>query len=160
MKRIMRMLATGALVMMSAPACSRSNADMFETAQTNVVTLGKFVTLSPAPLEAKWSVATIGTDAVPGPSDTMLWAVVRYSEADFATITRALKADGTLRTVTVNAPPAWLLADVDLARFRRGSDYVIEGQLSAGTLFASDLYGSGFALVLPNRRVLIHFSTQ
>ncbi len=111
-------------------------------------------------VEARWSVTTIGTDAVPGPSDTMLWAVVRYSAADFATVTRALKADEALRAVTISAPPAWLLADVDLARFRHESDYVIEGQLSAGTPFVSDLYGAGFALRLADRRVLIHFSSQ
>ncbi len=133
---------------------------MFAGAQTDIATLRKFVTLKPAPVAAKWSVTTIGTDAVLGPSDTELWAVVRYSDADFATVSRALKADEALRPATEGAPPAWLLADVDLTRFRHGSDYVFEGSAFDGRPFASDLYQTGFALVLPDHRVLIYFSSQ
>lgn len=133
---------------------------MTDAAQTDIATLRKFVTLQPAPVEACWSVSKRGTDAVPGPSDTALWAVVRYADADFATVARALETGEKLPSVTIGAPPAWLLADADLGRYQRGSGYVIEGPVSAGTPFASDLYSAGFALVLPDRRVLIHFSSQ
>lgn len=85
--------------------------------------------------------------------------MLRYSEADFTTIARALKADATLPQVTMNTPPAWLLADADLTRFRHGEDYVFEGPVSPGTAFASALYTIGFALILADRRVLIHFGS-
>lgn len=133
---------------------------MFNGAQTDITTLGKFVTLQPAPIEATWSVTTIGKDDVFGPTDTELWAVLRYSDADFAVVSRALKADEALRPVTEDAPPAWLLADVDLTRFRHGSGYVFEGHVSTGRPFASDLYTTGFALILPDHRVLIRFSSR
>ena len=133
---------------------------MIDEAQTDIATLRRFVTLRPVPVEAKWSVATIGKDAVFGPTDTALWAVVRYADADYAAIARALKAEEPLRPVTVGAPPAWLLADVDLARFRHGPDYVFDGPVFAGKPFASDLYATGFAMILPDHRVLIRFSSQ
>lgn len=132
---------------------------MFETAQTDIATLRKFVTLQPTPVEAKWSVTTIG-DGMFGPSDTELWAVVRYSDADFATVSHALRADEAPGPVTLGTMPAWLIADVDLARFRRGSDYVVGGPVSTGRPFASNLYDSGFAMMLPDHRVLIHFSSH
>ena len=133
---------------------------MFEAAQSDVATLRKFVPLQPAPAEAKWSVTTIGTDAVPGPSDTSLWAVLHYSDADYATVLRALKEKTILQSTAAGSPPAWLLADVDLARFRHGSDYVFDGAVPAAPPFASDLYRNGFALTLPDKRILIHFSSQ
>jgi hypothetical protein len=49
---------------------------------------------------------------------------------------------------------------VDLARYRRGSEYVFDGAVSAGGSFASDLYANGFAMALPDGRVLIRFSSQ
>ena len=137
-----------------------TDAAQTDAAQTDIGTLRKFVTLQPAPIDAKWSVSTIGSDAVPGPSDTALWAVLRYAEADFATVARALEDGETLPSVTVGAPPAWLLADVDLVQYRQEPNYVIAGPVSAGTPFASDLYTTGFALVLPDQRVLIRFSSQ
>ena len=133
---------------------------MFDGPQTDITTLRKFVTLQPAPVDAKWSVTTIGADDVLGPSDTALWAVVRYSDADFATVVRALKAGEAPPAATLGDLPAWLSAEVDLARFRRGSDYVFDGSLSTAGPFASALYDTGFALVLPDRRVLIHFSSR
>ena len=63
---------------------------MVEEPQTDIATLRKFVTLQPSPVDAKWSVDKIGTDGGLGPSDTTLWAVVRYSDADFAAVSRAL----------------------------------------------------------------------
>ncbi|MFV0624674.1 hypothetical protein ACBY01_11800 [Sphingomonas sp. ac-8] len=160
MKRIARVRAIGASVMMGAPGCSRNEADTFAGVQTDVATLGKFVTLRLVPVWAKWSVTTIGKDERFGTTDTMLWAVVRYSDADVAAVSRALQADAASRPVTMGAPPAWLLADVDLTRFRHGSDYVIEKSVSVGRPFASDLYATGFALMLPDHRVLIRFSSQ
>ncbi|MES3151119.1 hypothetical protein [Sphingomonas faeni] len=159
MNALARVVVMGVLAMISAVSCSGSKADMVEGPQTDIATLRKFVTLQPTPIEAKWSVAKIGTDAVPGPSDTTIWAVVRYSEADFTAVSRALRADDAGRPITVSAPPAWLLADVNLARFRHGSDYVFEHPVSAGRPFASDLYSTGFALILPDHRVLVHFSS-
>lgn len=135
-------------------------ADLFGGTQTDVATLRKFVTLQPPPVDAKWSVTTIGTGTSPGPSDTALWAVVRYSDADFATVSRSLKADEVLRPVTLRTAPAWLLAELDPARFQRGSDHVIEGSVSEGGVFASDMYSTGFAMPLSDRRILIHFSSQ
>ena len=131
---------------------------MSEAKQTDIATLRKLITLQPLPVDAKWSVTTIG-DGVLGPSDNDLWAVVRYSDADFAVISRALKASEVPEPVTEDAPPAWLLADVDLARFRHGSEYVF-GPVSDGKPFASRVYSTGFALVLPDHRVLIHFSSR
>ena len=160
MKRLARVLAIGALATMGAMGCSRSKAEMFDGAQSDIATLRKFVTLEPAPVEAKWSVSTIGEDDDFGPTDTALWAVVRYSDADFAAVSQALKAGPALRAPPVGSPPAWLLADVDLSRFRRGSDHVFDGPVSAGGPFASKLYSNGFALALPDRRVLIHFSSR
>jgi hypothetical protein len=125
-----------------------------------IATLRKIVTLQPPRVEAKSSVAKIGTDAVLGPSDTTLWAVVRYSDADCAAVSRALQADVALRPITVGAPPAWLLNEVDLARFRQGSDYDFGQPVSACKPFTSDLYSSRFALILPDHRVLIHFSSM
>jgi hypothetical protein len=131
---------------------------MVERAQTDIATLGKFVTLRSLPVEAKWSVTTIGKDDMFGPTDTTLWALVRYSPADFASVARALEADRAPQPVTVAALPAWLAAEVDLAQFRRGSDHVFEG--SAGKPYASGVYSTGFALALPDQRVLIHFSSR
>jgi len=133
---------------------------MFEDVQTDVATLGRLVTLQPVPTDAKWSVAKIGTDDGFGPTDETLWAVVRYSEADAAAMARLLEADRAPKPVTTGAPSAWLLEDVDLARFRHGSDYVFSEPVSRGRPFASDLYNTGFALMLPDRRVLIHFSSR
>ena len=132
---------------------------MFDGAQSDIATLRKFVTLEPAPVEAKWSVSTIGEDDDFGPTDTALWAVVRYSDADFAAVSQALKAGPALRAPPVGSPPAWLLADVDLSRFRRGSDHVFEDVATAEP-FASDIYSTGFALVLSDGRVLLHFSSR
>jgi hypothetical protein len=159
MKHLARALALSALVMMTTPSCSESQLDKAEAMQTDIALLGKFVTLQPAPAEAKWSVTTIGTEGGLGPTDNALWAVLRYSEADFATISRALKADASQPQITINAPPAWLLAEAALTRFRQGADYVFEGPVSTGKPFASDLYTLGFALILPGGRVLIHFSS-
>lgn len=133
---------------------------MIEAAQTDIATLSKFVTLQPRPVEAKWSVTRIGAEGGFGPTDTALWAVLRYSPANAAAVARALEAGETLPSATVAPPPAWLLADVDLARFRRGGEYVFERSVSAGKPFASDLYATGFALTLPDDRVLIHFSSR
>lgn len=133
---------------------------MVDGAQTDIATLRKFVTLQPEPAEAKWAVTKLGKNDDFGPSDTSLWAVVRYDDADFAVISRALAGDAAPQPVTIGAPPAWLLADVDLARYRRGSDYVFDGPVSAAKPFASNLYSTGFALPLPDNRVLIHFSSR
>lgn len=160
MNPVARPVVIGALAMIGAISCSGSKANMVEEPQTDIATLRKFVTLQPSPVDAKWSVDKIGTDAGLGPSDTTLWAVVRYSDADFAAVSRALTADGAPRPITVGAPPAWVLADVDLVRFRRGSDYVFEQPVSTGKPFASDLYSTGFALILPDHRILIHFSSM
>ena len=133
---------------------------MIDVAQTDIATLRKFVTLDPVPVEAKWSVSKIGADDDFGPTDTALWAVVRYADADLPAVSQALKAEPAPRAAPMGSPPAWLLADVDLARFRRGPDHVFEGAVSSAKPFASDLYSTGFALVLPDRRVLIHFSSR
>ena len=159
MKHFARILALGALVMMAAVGCSESQPNKLAEVQTDIALLGKFVTLHPAQAEAKWSVTPIGTEGGLGPTDNALWAVLRYSEADLATISRALKTDASLPQITLSAPPAWLLAEVDLSRFQRGTDYVLEGPVSDGMPFASSLYTTGFALLLPDNRVLIHFSS-
>ncbi len=132
---------------------------MFEGKQTDTALLRKFITLQPAPVEADWSVTTIG-DGVFGPSDTEFWAVLRYSDPDFATLSRALKAGEELPPVTLGTAPAWLLAEIDPAQFRHGSDHVFEGPVYDGRPFASKSYSNGFALVLPSNRVLVQFSTQ
>ncbi|MEH3041452.1 MAG: hypothetical protein PGN21_15490 [Sphingomonas paucimobilis] len=160
MRRLARALAIGALVMVGSPGCSRSKADMVEDARNDVATLQKLVTLQPVPVEARWSLDPIGKDNGFGPTDRALWAVVRYSAADAATIARALEAAPATPPVTVAAPPAWLLADVDLGRYRGGEDYVFDGAVSNGRPFASSLYSTGFAMTLPDRRVLIHFSSR
>jgi hypothetical protein len=154
------MLAIGALVMAGSPGCSRSKADMIEDARNDVATLQKLVTLQPVPVEAKWSLDPIGKDDGFGPTDRALWAVVRYSEGDAPAVARALEAAPATQPVTVTAPPAWLLGDVDLARYRRGEEYVFDRSVSDGRPFASDLYSTGFAMMLPDRRVLIHFSSR
>ena len=133
---------------------------MFEEAQTDIVTLRKLVTLEPTPVEARWSVATIGQDDDFGPTDSALWAVVRYSSADFTAVSQALAANAAVRPPPMGTPPAWLVADTDLARFRQGSDYVFEGSVAAAGPFASTLYPDGFALVLPDHRVLIRFTSR
>lgn len=160
LKRLARVFAIGALVMMGAGGCSSSKPGTFDGVQTDIATSRKFVTLQPVPVEARWSVTTIGTDAVLGPTDTILWALVRYSDADFAAISQALKAEGALPAGTMGALPAWVLADVDLTLVRHGSDGVFKEPVSAGRPFASSLYANGFALTLPDHRVLIHFSSQ
>lgn len=133
---------------------------MFEGPQTDVSTLRKFVTLQPAPTEAKWSVARIGTDDVFGPSDTDFWAVMRYSNADFRTISQALEAGETPQAATVGTLPGWVSAEVDLTRFRQGSNYVFDKSLSSAAPFESNIYSTGFAMPLSDRRVLIHFSSR
>ena len=158
-RRLARVLAVGALVMAGAPSCSRGKADMSERERTNIATLRKFVTLQPVPVDARWSISTIG-DGFLGPSDTRLWAVVRYSDADFTTISHALTSDESQGPVTLDTAPAWLLADPDIAQLRRGTDYVVQGPVSTAKPFASNMYNSGFALVLPGHRVLIHFSSM
>lgn len=159
MKRRASLLAIGALIMMTALGCSPSQTETVADPQTDIAILAKFVTLHPAPIEAKWSVTPIGTEGGLGPTDNELWAVLRYAEADFATISRALKADETPPQITMNTPPAWLLADVNLTHFGHGMDYVFEGPVSVGAPFASNLYTIGFALILPDSRVLIYFSS-
>lgn len=133
---------------------------MVEDARNDVATLQKLVKLQPVPVEARWSLDPVGKDDGFGPTDRALWAVVRYSEADAATIARALEATPAPQPVSVDAPPAWLLADVDLARYRRGEDYVFDRSVSDGRPFASNLYATGFAMLLSDRRVLIHFSSR
>ncbi len=133
---------------------------MVADVRNDVATLQKLVKLQPVPVEARWSLDPVGKDGGFGPTDRALWAVVRYSEADAATIARALEAAPATQPVTVSAPPAWLLADVDLARYRRGDDYVFDRSVSDGKPFASELYATGFAMMLPERRVLIHFSSR
>ena len=156
----MRALAIGALVVAGSPGCSRSKADRVEDPRNDVAALQKLVKLQPVPVDARWSLDPVGTDGGFGPADRALWAVVRYSEADAATIARALEASPAPQPVTVAAPPAWLLADVDLARYKRGEDYVFDRSVSDGRPVASDLYAFGFAMPLPDRRVLIHFSSR
>ncbi|MFC3219906.1 hypothetical protein ACFOEZ_12820 [Tianweitania populi] len=156
MKHLTRALALTALVMMAAPGCSESQPAKLAEVQTDIALLGKFITLHPAPLEAKWSITPIGTEGGLGPTDNELWAVLRYSEADLATISRALKAGAALPQVTVDAPPTWLLAEADLSRFKHGTDYVFEGPIFPSAPFTSDVYTIGFALELPDGRVLIH----
>jgi hypothetical protein len=104
-RRLAHALALGALVLVEASGCSRSKAEMFETAQTDTAILGKLVTLRPAPAAATWSVAKLGSDSVPGPTDSALWAVLRYADADAASVARTLKAEAPLPSVTVSAPP-------------------------------------------------------
>lgn len=133
---------------------------MVEDVRNDVATLQKLVTLQPVPVEARWSLDPIGKDDGFGPTDRALWAVVRYSEADAATITRALAAAPATQPVTVAAPPGWLLADVDLTGYKRGGEYVFDRSVSDGKPFASNLYSTGFAMMLPDRRVLIHFSSR
>jgi hypothetical protein len=159
-KRLARTLAIGALVMAGSPGCSKSTADMVEGARNDVATLRKLVTLQPVPVEARWSLDPVGRDDGFGPTDRALWVVVRYSEGDAAKIARALESAPATQPVTVAAPPAWLLADIDLARHRRGKDYVFDRSVSDGRPFASDLYSTGFAMLLPDRRVLIHFASR
>ncbi|WP_312795670.1 hypothetical protein [Tianweitania sp.] len=158
-KHLARALALTALVMMAAPGCSESQPAKVAEVQTDIALLAKFITLHPAPVEAKWSVTPIGTEGGLGPTDNELWAVLRYSEADLAAISHALKTDASLPPITLDAPPAWLLAEVDLSRFKHGADYVFEGPVSPGAPFASNLYTIGFALMLPDERVLIRFGS-
>lgn len=133
---------------------------MVEEARNDVATLQKLVTLRPMPVEARWSLDPIGKEDDFGPTDRALWAVVRYSEADAAAIARALEESPATQPVTVEAPPAWVLADVDLARYKQGEHYTFDRAVSDGRPFASDLYSTGFAMMLPERRVLIHFSSR
>lgn len=133
---------------------------MVEDVRNDIATLQKLVTLQPVPVEARWSLEPVGKDDGFGPTDRTLWAVVRYSDADAATIARALEAAPARQPVTVATPPAWLLADADLFRYRRGDDSVFDGSVSDGKPFASNLYATGFAIMLPDRRVLIHFSSR
>lgn len=133
---------------------------MAEDVRNDVATLRKLVTLQPVPVEARWSLDPVGRDDGFGPTDRALWAVVRYSESDAAKIACALEVASATQPVTVAAPPAWLLADIDLARYRRGKDYVFDRSVSDGRPFASDLYATGFAMPLPDRRVLIHFASR
>lgn len=160
MKWLARTLAIGALVMIGSPGCSKSKADIVEDARNDVATLRKLVTLQPMPVEAWWSLDPVGRDDGFGPTDRALWAVLRYSEADAATIARALESAPATQPVTVDAQPAWLLGDVDLVRYKRGEDYVFDRSVSDGRPFASKLYATGFAMPLPDRRVLIYFSSR
>lgn len=164
----MRTLIAGMLALETMAAaiagCSAKEATMVDAVQGDVATLGRLVTLTPKPAEARWSVEKLGSDSVPGPADEVLWAVLRYSDADYATIVRAMEADRANGMATVEAgtggPPEWLLHEVDLARFRHEKTYRFEGSYSNGAPFASNLYATGFALALPDHRVLIRFSTR
>jgi hypothetical protein len=151
-------------IVANTAGCSAKEATMLDGVKGDVATLGKLVTLTPRPAEAKWSVEKLGSDAVPGPADEVLWAVLRYSDADYAAVSHAIEADRARGPATVaggtGAPPEWLLKEVDLARFRHGNDYQFEGVFSNGKPFTSDLYATGFALMLPDHRVLIRFSTR
>lgn len=132
---------------------------MVETSRSDIATLGKLVTLRPVPDEATWSVTTLGSDGVPGPADSVLWAVLRYSKTDGAAIARTLEAGATLPPASTDEPPAWLREAVDLTRFRHGAAYVFPKPVSAAP-FASDLYVDGFAMLLPDGRVLIRFGSR
>ena len=64
---------------------------MPEDVQTELAILREFATLKPARIEAEWSVTRIGTGTVPGPSATISWAVMRYSQNDLASVSHRSK---------------------------------------------------------------------
>ena len=139
------LFALAVLMGTGAPGCSPGTPEGIVEVRSDVATLGKLVTLRPVPQAARWSVVKRGKDEMFGPADTLLWAVLRYSDADFASVAHALEGGGRVPSNRDRGQHAVSRAE--------------ETWFSAAP-FASDLYPTGVAQTLPGRRVLLRLYSR
>lgn len=139
------LFALGVLIGMGVPGCSSDQPTIIAEVRSDVAALGKLVTLRPVPLAARWSVAQRGKDEMFGAADTLLSALLRYSDADFASVAHALEGGGRVPSNRDRGQHAVSRAE--------------ETWFSAAP-FASDLYPTGVAQTLPGRRVLLRLYSR
>lgn len=133
-------------IILFAVACSNSEADMAIPVSSDAAILAKFIPLDPKPTAVKWSVSEKGQDKTFGPSDSSLFALLTYSEADFAAVSAKLASGETLPAAQVEFLPSWLSEDADIAGFKNSTGYDFTGKAVSAEPYLSSPFSDGFAV--------------
>lgn len=134
-------------LLLLAGASSKSEADMTIPVSTDAAILAKFIQLDPKPIAVKWSVSEKGEGEVFGPSDSSLYALLTYSNTDFAKVEAKLASSQKLPAASVDVLPPWLSEEADIKSFKTNTAYDFTGRATAAEPYLSSPYSDGFAVI-------------
>lgn len=117
--------------------------------KTDIEALAKTINLPVRPQEAKWQSKTMGTNAtpsVPGPSDYVLTAVLKYSDSDVQELIKKLNAVPTDKKLANAEVEEWFPEEVKKAAKTVEGKEKIEGANYAPDAFLRSPYSNGKVL--------------
>ncbi|MBA8876614.1 hypothetical protein [Phyllobacterium myrsinacearum] len=122
---------------------------------TDAAILAKFIHLDPKPIAVKWSVSEKGEGEVFGPSDSSLYALLTYADADFAKVAAKLASGQKLPAASVDVLPPWLSEEADLKSFKTNTGYDFTGQALPADPYLASPYSDGFAVTFSHSRTIL-----
>ncbi|QND51415.1 hypothetical protein HB779_05500 [Phyllobacterium sp. 628] len=142
-------------VFLFSAACSNSEAEMAIDVSNDAAILAKFIQLDPKPIAVKWSVIEKGKDEIFGPSDSSLFAVLIYSENDFAAVSARLANGEKPTAAQLDKLPQWLADEAGISGFKTNTGYDFTGKALSAEPYLSSPYSDGFAVVFDSSKSVL-----